>query len=401
MSMTIQNTPANCANDAIYFVVSSTNTAQSNFKYIADVYVGGVQRARLKGFPDPETGGSKYGIFEVSRVVKDYLTTYFDPQDGTELFSFSSGIPNQHIKVDYEIKFGEEYGGSAYYDQVSGGYAAFNYYKPLFQDIKANDNITDYDNKFLTDRDITKVEAEFNAPLFISFFNKDADTVSSVEVTRYSEGWQSISTTSYSISDAAIFQMYNICPFAINQTFSNLIQFSDYGYGVKLKYSSTLYTSEIKVKINCSNLKGTTIPLTFLNRLGGYDTLNFSLVNRERLQIEDKTFKKTQWRYGSNDMSNTTQAGFIPSTVKYSAKHTNSILLRSDYLTEKDYNWLRDLVATTEAHICYRKDALNTWQFYPVIIKTLNWEQKYSKADKMFNLEIEVEVATEIYSQFK
>lgn len=400
MSMTIENTPGNCANDAVYFVVSSTNSSQSNFKYIADVYVGGNLKARLKVFPNPASGANEEGVFDVGRVVKDYLTTYFDPQDGTELQSFLSDSTNKHIKVDYEMKFGEEYGGTAYYNQVSGAYSAYNYYKPLFQGIKANDDITDYNLKFLTDRDIKAVETEFNSPLFVSFLNTGGATVSKIEVTRYADGWQSLGTNDTSVGNTNVFQMYNICPFAINQTISNFIQASDYGYGVRLKHSSTLFTDEIRVKIKCTNPKGLTFPVTFLNRLGGYDTLNFSLVNRQRLQVEDKLFKRSQWRYSTSDMSNTTQAGYIPSSVKYYAKHTNTIALRSDYINETDYNWLRDLIGSTEAHICLKKDANNEWVFYPIIVKTLSWEEKKRAADKMFNVEIEVEVATEIYSQF-
>lgn len=401
MAMTIENTPANCANDAIYFVVSSTNSGQSNFKYIADIYVGGNLKARLKVFPSPETGVNEEGVFEVSRVVKDYLTTYFDPQDGTTLLSFLSSNPNYHISVDYEMKFGEEYGGTAYYNQASGAYTAYNYYKPVFKGIKANENITDYNLKFLTDRDIKAIETEFYTPLYISFLNTGGATVSKIEYTRYAEGWQVIGTNETTFSADNKFQMYNICPNAINENgFFDIIKTTDWGYGIKLKYSSTLYTDEIRVKIKCSNQKGTTIPVTFLNRMGGYDTLNFSMVNRQRTQIEDKIYKRSQWRYSVSDMNNTTQAGYIPSSVKYYAKHTNTMLLRSDYINEQDYNWIKDLIATTEAHICMKKSANNQWQFYPVIVKTLNWEEKKRAADKMFNVEIEIEVATEIYSQF-
>ena len=408
MSMTIESVgnEGNCVNDAIYFVVSSTNSSQSNYKYIADVYVGGSLVARLKAFPDAEAAEvpANRGIFEVSDIIRNYVKTYFDPQDGYYLMCFSSSSVNPHISVDYEIKFGESYGGTDYYNQVSGAYVGYNYYKPLFRGIKDNENIIDYSNKFLTDRDLTALETEFDSPLFVSYFDSYENTVTEIKVTRYSEGWVSIDSDELSVSDAAPFQMYNICPYAINQDITDFIESTDYGYGVQLKYSisgSDYYTDEIRVKIKCTNPKGLTIPLTFLNRMGGYDTLNFSLVNRQRLQIEDKTYKKTQWRYGSGYMLNTTQAGYIPSSVKYSAKHTNTILLRSDYLNETDYNWLRDLVATTEAHICLKEDNSYEWRFYPVIVKTLNWEEKKRAADKMFNLEIEVEVATEIYSQFK
>jgi hypothetical protein len=69
--------------------------------------------------------------------------------------------------------------------------------------------------------------------------------------------------------------------------------------------------------------------------------------------------------------------------------------LRSGYLSVTDYNWLRDLIVSPEVYMTRQG------YYFPVRIKTNNWEQRVQYADKTNFLELEIESSIKIYSQFR
>ena len=77
MALTIYNTPNSYAPayNQMIFTLSSTNVAQSNFRYIADIYVNGSSDyTRLEVGKNPSNG---YGTFDVSGaglVINSCLT---------------------------------------------------------------------------------------------------------------------------------------------------------------------------------------------------------------------------------------------------------------------------------------------------------------------------------------
>ena len=71
MAITINSTPDSFSSlhAPLWFVVSSNNTAQTNFKFVCDIYISGTLVTRLKSFPQPT---STKGIFDVAAVIRDY-----------------------------------------------------------------------------------------------------------------------------------------------------------------------------------------------------------------------------------------------------------------------------------------------------------------------------------------
>ena len=395
--MTIESSQGNCLNDRIFFVLSSTNSSNTNYKYVADVYVDGNLIARLKVYPD----GDNYGIFEVSNIVRDYVKDYFDTEEG---YIFNA-TQTDDIKVEYEMKFGEEYGGTLYTNQVSGSYVGYNYYRnPFYPSTK--DNITDFDFNWLTERDISKIECEFDVPLFVSFFGNQAQpfTVDDIVLTTYDQNWASVDTVNITYVTGSDLSIYNICGYAIDES---ILTTSTYGYGIKITYSnggSNYETPEIRVKVACTNTR-TTMPLHFMNRLGGYDSLHFTLVNKQAINVVSKEFKRSDWvSTGNGTMSNSSPfdgSKYNAGRIKYSTEQTTSYILRSDWMNEKDYTWAKQLIASNDVYVSIKEDNSYEWQTYPVIIKTTNWQEKKRASDKMFNLEIEMELSNTTYSQFR
>jgi len=105
MAITIRQQPQTFSpgyNELIY-VVTSTNTAQANFKYVFDVYVDGTKVARELRQVHPTYST---GVIDVKRIVSPSILNNFASvtQDGI--------TRNDTSFVTLQVKCGEQYGAS-------------------------------------------------------------------------------------------------------------------------------------------------------------------------------------------------------------------------------------------------------------------------------------------------
>jgi hypothetical protein len=161
MAITITQAPESFASlhDDLWHVVTSDNTSQSNFKYVVDVYVASSIVARLKLFPDPT---EDCGAVNVANIVRNYWSSYFRPPTTQTAFAYEGN----DIYVDYELKFGEEYGGVTYLNLTTATYKAYNYAQPIFRDWSAS-YLATFANKWLTNRDKTGLTVGLTERLFV------------------------------------------------------------------------------------------------------------------------------------------------------------------------------------------------------------------------------------------
>ena len=106
MAITVYNTPASYAPayNQMIFTLSSNNSAQPNFRYIADIYVNGSSDyTRLEVGKNP---ANSYGTFDVSGIIQNFLSR--DADDNTTTFKQCG-----NSIASYEVKFGEQYGASS------------------------------------------------------------------------------------------------------------------------------------------------------------------------------------------------------------------------------------------------------------------------------------------------
>lgn len=393
MAITVNSVPEAyaSAHDDLWYVVTSTNVAQTNFKFVFDVYVNMVLVARVKQYPDPSTNK---GYFNAANIVRNYLTSYFKPAISQTLFSYDGN----DIYVDYEIKYGEEYGGTLYTNLTNVSYKAFNYYNPPFRD-PSTSYFSNFVTKWISNRDLSNIDCAFSERCHIGWMNASGSTTSmTATIQKYSESGATVGSPSTGASESVnSFGMFDVSPAAVNTYLgSSFISSSDYAYGIKLNYSSTQST-EIKVRLNC-NPRYTPVTVHFLNQLGSYDTIFFRAVNRESRTMESKLYQQMNWQYnaGSTSMRNYNIFNVMnPGGVKYAVNQSVTYSLKSDYLNQTNYNWVKELIASPEVYM-----EVNGY-YYPFNITTSNWQQKYKFADKMFNLEIEGEVNQKINSQFR
>ena len=393
MAITINSTPESypSMHDDLWFVVTSTNVASTNFKFVFEVYVNSTLVATVKSFPDPTTNK---GFFNAASIVRSYASSYFNPNTTQTLFSYNG----DDIYVSYEVRYGEEYAATTYLNLTSATYKAFNFYPALFRD-PSTSYFSPYVSKWITSRDRTAIECGYTEKCYASFMNAAGTTQATTATVQLynADGSASGSPSTGSSTTMNSFGLLDISPAAINAYLgSTFIPSTAYGYGIKLNYASTS-SEELKVVISC-NLRYTPVPMHFLNQLGGYDTYSFRLLSRESRSMEKKSYEQMNWQYNSGSTSVRNYDSYKKmnaGTNAFSVSQTAAFKLNSDYVSVQDYGWLRELIASPEVYM--EKDGY----YHPVAVKTASWEEKLRIADKMFNLELDVEYGRKLNSQYK
>jgi hypothetical protein len=391
MAITINSTPEAypSMHDDLWYVVTSTNVAQVNFKYVFDVYVNSSLVARIKTFADP---ASNKGIFNAANIIRNYWTSYFKPNTTTTFWSYSG----HDIYVPFEIRFGEEYDGSLYTNLASGNYKAFNFYNPIFRD-PSTSYFQPYISKWLTNRDKSKLECSFGEHLYIGWMNAAASTTSlTMTVQKYLPGGTAEGSPVTSSSESTqSFVLVDLSPAAINAELGqNLITTSTYQYGVKINYGGTS-SDELKILVAC-NPKFTPVTLHFLNQLGGYDSFMFRAVNRQSRTIERKQYERSNWQLNSSTMqSYDSYKRMYEGANVFSVQQGVSFRLQSDFINQTDFTWLNELIGSPEVYL------ENGGYYYPVAVKTATWDEKIRAADKIFNMNLEVDYGKKINSQYR
>lgn len=123
----------------------------------------------------------------------------------------------------------------------------------------------------------------------------------------------------------------------------------------------------------------------------------FTLVNRESRNVERKSFEQSEWQYRSSSMKRLNQYNvFNGGSVQFNTQQTITYKLTSDWLNLTDYTWLRDLIMSPEVYM-----ELNSGEFIPIKISTSQWTQKKRYVDKVYNLELDIELGSKEFSQYR
>lgn len=374
--------------NSMLFVVDSTNRSQPNFKYVFDVYMGGVKQATFKIFPDPDTD---YGVFNVARTLRSFVNhKYF--KDNIQLIR---GInPNGGLRMDYQIKYGEEYGTPVVtYTNlfISATHTAWNYYN---DPVKAGDfaQLSSYQFYPLTNRPLSQ-KVTLNDVGYFSFWNPGAPTPQPVEIKAYDEtGALIYSDTTLNTGTSELVQI-GYTPLCLAADF---IDVSAAAY-----YTIKVGTKTFTFTIDCfSRYKN--YSLVFLNRLGGYESAYFRMKNSRSMEIERKTFGSNPFKMdkpgGASRIESFTSRVFLGTQGTYHTKQKIKYKLSTEFLTDDEFVWLGELVASPIVYM--QLEYLNNFNYYPVSITATNYDFKTRGVHGINPLELEVELLTNTNSQF-
>jgi hypothetical protein len=243
----------------------------------------------------------------------------------------------------------------------------------------------------------------FDSRLFLTIQNPQLNTPRDwrLSVTRNNGGTTTtLSPTAFtSVSDIAVL---DISPTAINTYLGTTFITSatdSYQVSIDEDIAGTVYNAN--VTILCDS-RYENIALHFLNSLGGYDTMNFSLVNRQSRNAEKKSFEEIEWQYSGGNMKRFNSNNvYYGGSKQFYTQQTISYRLISDWVNHTDYTWLRDLIMSPEVYMQYKSPFAQYSYFIPVTITTSNWTEKKRFADKTYNLELDITLGTKEFSQFR
>jgi hypothetical protein len=361
--------------DALWHVFNTSVTGVTDFRYVFDVFVGGVQQSRVKIYPEPS---NNQGYFDAGPIVRKTMAyEWFEPTDN--ILTSEPNVSGQAAQT-YQYRIGEEYSGVTYLNLVSGNVTAYNWSAPLLK--RRVSDITAYSNKAMTTRP-GDINASIGDNIFIG-----AKDVSGLTIVTYNQNNTQITSTTFNLGGVKPFAELNIGSPALNK--STTIIDSSVKY-----YTATIGTSVFTIYLDC-NPKYTSYNLHFMNRLGMFDTAKFGLASRLNLNVDRKEFEKRDYTLGSNSVT------YYNTNNKYNAGKVN-------YLNQRDYVWRLTMDAPTDAEYEWLEELIYSPQifmeiegyYYPVTIALNNFEISKYVNNRLRVLELDVKMNTKRYSQLR
>jgi hypothetical protein len=368
------------AHDSLWHIVSSSNNSQSSFKYVFKIQIGGADIATLKNYPD--SGG--YGVLDVAPIVRNYLGSGFNPS-GSSLLHYAGSF----LFVDYTINLGEEWVGQELIFRTSATAKGWNYSLNPFRT-----SISTYANKFLTTRDRTAGEVINGEKFYITYFNANLSAVTATIQKINEDGSNSGSPSTGGTLSSLSSLLLDLSPMAINSYLgTSFIASTTYGYKVTIG-SDTMIMKQV-----CAP-RFTSVNLVFQNQFGGYDTFGFRLLNRQQKNFKRTTYQTAEYQRSGITMAHKSSSGVHYGGVQALATQIDwSYLVTSDYLSAVDYALGAELLASNEVYLHITTG--DNEDYYPIVMKDTNWQEKVSTSDKIFNYQLQFDLGQKQFSQFR
>jgi hypothetical protein len=144
-------------------------------------------------------------------------------------------------------------------------------------------------------------------------------------------------------------------------------------YEVRMEYSSfpvpqPLCSMFYNLVSNCS--PHTNVRILWLNRLGGIDYFNFNWMSKNTISTTKTLYKKElPYNYNIGDREDTVLA----------QKASEAWLVSSDFITEPESNWLKELFTSPEVYVLDETTGLK----YPIIISDTSYTVKTRLNDRL------------------
>lgn len=195
---------------------------------------------------------------------------------------------------------------------------------------------------------------------------------------------QSTSPTTYVPTKLVSAKSGTICRFPIGANIPDGIPIGVDGYTINpISSGGSSVGSVYNITIDDRCSKFESIDLFFLNRLGGVESFRFNLLHRKTHTIERKTFRKNPYTLNVNTYNYSKSSHAL---TNYHNEDKMSYVLNSNYLTEEEAEWLTELV---NSPLVWLYDG----EIKAVTIKNTEYEERLHVNDKVFNLNLEVEVS--------
>jgi hypothetical protein len=365
-------------------VVSSNNTASANFRYICDVS-GSLSSARLKCDKLPTTNN---GFFGVSKVVETLIAPKI-PQ-------LTSGWQDGGYAVNTNLTFREEFGSPP--TVATGGTASASliaWQAAFRQQDYAAYSPSGYQANTIAGATVTVSNRPTSYTLasadhdFLGFLIKAGSTpVAEIQYNDTSGASARVFTVTGSSNISNYFNMgalglYNLTAGQTSDSDDGSVLFPLVGasYTVRLilddaaddKDRTPTYTITID---NCQRYND--LRVFFRNMYGGVDGYTFTRMNRQRVDVDRKTYGYNASVYGDDVYDK-----------QWSVTYRDTYTLNSDWLTDAEFTWLQEMIYASECWI-----QLGT-QLVPVVVQTNTYNVRKRVVDKLQQISVDVQVGYE------
>ena len=343
-------------------------------RYIFDIYING--SLILREYKAITKASTYYAYLDVAPVIKNYI---------------QANLSSMYLPyITYQVKYGTESTSGVITTNVvtETSYAWYGYPSFLNDDLRADVGGTYYDGLYLSTNRSRILQLYGNYQVITPFYKSQALAGDVLEWLYNGATVQRVDSSSTGVYNNKI-------------TGADLNLAQDVHLLESLAFSGSNIDNvpnyTIQIQTNCS--KNNPVMIHFLNSLGGFESFLFSGVNRVNTNIERQSINKlgliTKLTTSAFDVGVNISRVFNNTLgevkTNYANTMTHKMKLISDYVSETDFLWLRELLASPQVYAQIDNNAI----MIPVTVETSDWAEKKRGADKMFNLEIDILLGTQ------
>lgn len=384
----------------VYYTVSSTNTGQPNFKFVADIYVNGVFKLREKHAPDPVY---LKGDFEVNRIAESFLNFSFDPTIDT-----FTHAPNNYGTL--QVKFGEEYGTTpvVYPDlTLSNTVTILNSSRGFIEHMTTS--MDDYTDISLNRKALTSKGSNFrmfrgqNDYMYIT--NDVATSTAMIQVRTFD--YTRTLIQSFRLQNTLVGGTDKVVYVPIGYNLNNAL-LGDIIAGALPVYDSNVKYAEITFREAGGLLASSQIynlefndncqgddeyDIVYQNRLGGFETFRFTKLPTKSISISKKEYRQNFLR--KNNSGNLSETISDRGSQTFFTSTTDEWTLRTDWLNDEETNRLTELVESPQLFLIYD----SSFNMFAVNTAITNYEKKTVKKGELIQFELSLKFSNNNYRQ--
>ena len=396
----------------------ATSAAMTNYKFVIDVVITNHDTERF--YVDPEPSSNAYGIFNANRHIEQYLKErVVNPDEVQSVNGFYQGENEYVLEVTFDVYSGWDVASTFTVDPDGVGAVSsttiyvwsgsFEHSEWIYQMNLGSPfntwvcNITNgTSGTFLSNA--ARRDAHLEHIGWTYYLTDTLGDIDQMEIKTYdgADGTGSLvgtfvvdNTAGSSIVNrlnriaSAPDSLNNIPGGQISTGAQPIIPSSGVAsYTIQLQNSVGTVASEIITFNVTSECRYPVYRIHFLNELGGWDQYNFT-------SRSVKTSSVTRKSYTKHDYLLDASTGIIYSQAEngksdYSVKYRDKVKLKSDFLTDAEQTWLKELITSPKVFLEFT-DTGGTQNLRPVYVTANSWKELITEHDKLFQLEINIE----------
>ena len=340
MALTIHDNPVNYtpSGNPVVWTFSSDQTAQANFSYLVEVYVGGTLRGRQQIFP----GNGIYGRIDVS----GYAETYTFPPTLSNSFVVDAANYNEVY-----ITIIERYG-----DPIADGATLTSSAYTVFKSKQTDTDFINWDPALYTMQPFAPpsgVSWLTNFPSSTSEYYKvgEAETArvmgisneraNNVIIETYDENLTPIGGGTFAVPTHKVL-IFNVSQAAIISGTTITVGDLAAAYYFSLRMEDTVATvtsNFMYFQIDRECKTDTAKRVHYLSTLGSFESFTYRLYSNEKGNIKGSRYEREFGTWNGSSFQFNLNRG---RTVDYMKTLNKDLLLRSDWLSQALQNWLEN-----------------------------------------------------------